>query len=104
MTRKPFDAAVVGAGPNGLAAALALQATGRSVVLYESRGRVGGGLWTDELTLPGFHHDICSAIHPMGISSPYMQTLELEAHGWIPQREQELRRGHPLALGVLCKE
>ena len=95
MTRKPFDAAVVGAGPNGLAAALAIQSTGRSVVVYEARHRIGGGLWTDALTLPGFRHDTCSAIHPMAAASPYLRTLPLEEHGlqWV---HPDVPLAHPL--------
>jgi phytoene dehydrogenase-like protein len=95
MTTRPFDAAVVGAGPNGLAAALAVQATGRSVVLYEARDRAGGGLWTDHLTLPGFRHDTCSAIHPMAAASPYFRTLPLADHGleWV---HPEVPLAHPL--------
>ena len=98
MSRRPFDAAVVGSGPNGLAAALAIQATGRRVVLYEAREKLGGGLSTDELTLPGFRHDLCSAIHPMAVASPFMRTLPLAEHGleWV---HPELPLAHPLADG-----
>jgi len=80
-----FDAAVVGSGPNGLCAAITLAEAGLRVVVIEATDTIGGGARTAELTLPGFHHDVCSAIHPMGISSPYMQTLDLEAHGleWV---------------------
>jgi len=95
MSLRPFDAAVVGAGPNGLAAALALQATGRSVVVYETKSRAGGGLWTEELTLPGFRHDTCSAIHPMAVASPFFRTLPLAEHGleWV---HPALPLAHPL--------
>lgn len=95
MSLRPFDAAVVGAGPNGLAAALALQATGRSVVIYEARSRAGGGLWTDASTLPGFRHDTCSAIHPMAAASPFLRTLPLAEHGleWV---HPEVPLAHPL--------
>ena len=84
-----FDAAVVGSGPNGLAAAITLAQGGRSVVVLEAANTVGGGARTQERTEPGFLHDVCSAIHPMGISSPFFQTLPLDEHGlqWI----------HPLA-------
>jgi len=80
-----FDAAVVGSGPNGLCAAITLAEAGLHVVVIEAADTIGGGARTAELTLPGFHHDVCSAIHPMGISSPYMQSLDLEAHGleWV---------------------
>jgi phytoene dehydrogenase-like protein len=80
-----YDAAVVGSGPNGLCAAITLAAAGRTVIVLEASDTIGGGAKTRELTAPGFLHDTCSAIHPMGISSPYMSTLGLEDHGlqWI---------------------
>ncbi|HEV2239194.1 MAG TPA: NAD(P)/FAD-dependent oxidoreductase, partial [Ktedonobacterales bacterium] len=83
--RSTYDAVVVGAGPNGLAAAITLAQAGRSVVVYEARDTVGGGCRSAELTLPGFTHDVCSAIHPLGIASPFFRTLPLEAHGleWV---------------------
>jgi phytoene dehydrogenase-like protein len=82
---RPFDAAVVGAGPNGLAAALRLQEAGLRVVLYERAAEPGGGLRTEALTLPGFWHDTCSAIHPMALSAPCIQRLPLADHGlrWV---------------------
>ncbi|HXB07901.1 MAG TPA: FAD-dependent oxidoreductase, partial [Puia sp.] len=64
MSRPEFDAVVLGAGPNGLAAAITLQQKGLSVLLIEGHKTIGGGLRSAELTLPGFTHDICSAIHP----------------------------------------
>lgn len=80
-----YDAVVVGAGPNGLAAAITLARAGRSVLVVEANPTVGGGARTAELTLPGFQHDVCSAIHPMGLGSPFLRGLPLEAHGlqWI---------------------
>jgi phytoene dehydrogenase-like protein len=79
------DAIVVGAGPNGLAAAVALARAGVSVRVLEAHAEIGGGSRTAELTLPGFRHDVCSAVHPMGILSPFFRELPLEAHGlrWI---------------------
>jgi phytoene dehydrogenase-like protein len=80
-----YDAIVVGSGPNGLAAAITLAREGHSVVVFEARGTIGGGTRSAELTLPGFIHDICSAIHPLGIGSPFFRTLPLVEHGleWI---------------------
>jgi phytoene dehydrogenase-like protein len=79
------DAIVVGSGPNGLAAAIVLAEAGRSVLLLEAADTVGGGARTTELTLPGFRHDVCSAIHPLGLGSPFFRTLPLSEHGleWI---------------------
>ncbi len=80
-----YDAVVVGSGPNGLAAAITLAQAGCSVQLIEAKETVGGGLRSAELTLPGFIHDICSAIHPLGISSPLFESLPLAEYGleWI---------------------
>ena len=79
------DAVVVGSGPNGLAAAVALAESGASVVVLERHHEVGGGTRSAELTLPGFIHDVCSAVHPMGVLSPFFRRLPLEEHGlrWI---------------------
>ena len=80
-----FDAVVVGAGPNGLAAAIELATAGLSVLVVEAHETIGGGARTEELTLPGFRHDVCSAIHPMGALSPFLRELPLEDYGlaWI---------------------
>lgn len=85
MVPPKYDAVVVGSGPNGLAAAIRLQSQGLDVLLIEAHDTVGGGMRTQELTEPGFHHDICSAIHPLGVASPYFRTLPLHEHGleWI---------------------
>jgi phytoene dehydrogenase-like protein len=89
------DAVVVGAGPNGLAAAVELALGGASVRVLEGRDEIGGGTRTAALTLPGFVHDVCSGCHPMGILSPFFRTLDLEAHGlrWIRPRASV---AHPL--------
>lgn len=79
--KKDYDAIVVGSGPNGLSAAIVLQQAGLSVLLVEGKQTVGGGMRTAELTLPGFKHDICSAIHPMAAASPFFSTLPLEKFG-----------------------
>jgi phytoene dehydrogenase-like protein len=81
LVNKDYDAVVVGSGPNGLAAAITLQQAGLSVLLIEGKKEIGGGLFTQELTLPGFLHDTCSAIHPMAAGSPFFNTLPLYEHG-----------------------
>ena len=75
------DAIVIGSGPNGLAAAIELAKAGWSVTLYEAKDTVGGGMRTKELTLPGFRHDVCSAIHPLAAGSPFFRQLPLQQHG-----------------------
>jgi phytoene dehydrogenase-like protein len=75
------DAVVVGAGPNGLAAAIELARSGRSVHVIERATEVGGGTRTAELTLPGFRHDVCSAVHPLAVASPFLAALPLSEHG-----------------------
>ncbi|MEA1784849.1 NAD(P)/FAD-dependent oxidoreductase [Arenibacter sp. GZD96] len=81
MENATYDAIVVGAGPNGLAAGIRLQQHGLSVLVVEGKDTIGGGMRTAELTLPGFKHDICSAIHPTALASPYLATLPLHEHG-----------------------
>src|SRR5687768_9982262 len=81
MITKDFDAVVVGSGPNGLAAAIRLRQAGLSVLVIEGKDTIGGGLRSASLTLPGFTHDICSAIHPMAAGSPFFKTLPLHQHG-----------------------
>jgi phytoene dehydrogenase-like protein len=92
------DAIVVGAGPNGLAAAIELARAGRSVRIYEAADRVGGGTRSAELTLPGFVHDACAAAHPLGIASPFFRSLDLARHGleWV---HPEAPVAHALAPG-----
>src|SRR5262245_35417153 len=79
------DAVVVGSGPNGLAAAVALAQGGASVLVLERHRDIGGGTRSAQLTLPGFVHDVCSAVHPMGVLSPFFRRLPLEQHGlkWL---------------------
>ncbi|MEL3951588.1 MULTISPECIES: phytoene desaturase family protein [Streptomyces] len=93
-----LDAVVVGAGPNGLTAAVELARRGFSVAVFEARGSVGGGARTEELTLPGFRHDPCSAAHPLGINSPAFRAMPLERYGlaWL---QPELPMAHPLLDG-----
>jgi phytoene dehydrogenase-like protein len=80
-----YDAVVVGSGPNGLAAAVELARNGRHVAVLEAEDTIGGGTRSAQLTLPGYVHDVCSAIHPFGYASPFFSVLPLEEHGleWI---------------------
>ncbi len=80
-----YDAIIVGSGPNGLAAAITLAQAGRSVLVLEAEQTIGGGTRTLELTLPGFRHDVCAAIHTLGVSSPFFRKLPLAQYGveWI---------------------
>ncbi|MFG3104380.1 phytoene desaturase family protein [Streptomyces sp. NPDC048182] len=93
-----LDAVVVGAGPNGLTAAVELARRGFSVALFEARDTVGGGARTEELTLPGFRHDPCSAAHPLGINSPAFRALPLKRYGleWL---HADLPMAHPFPDG-----
>ena len=93
-----YDVVVVGSGPNGLAAGIRLAQAGCSVLLVEGSETIGGGARTAELTLPGFRHDTCSAIHPLGVASPFFKTLPLAKYGleWI---QPEFPLAHPLDDG-----
>ncbi|RFA21781.1 phytoene desaturase family protein [Subtercola boreus] len=91
------DAIVVGAGPNGLAAAVTLARAGLSVRVYERAATIGGGARTAELTLPGFLHDVCSAVHPLGIASKFFRDFELDSR--IRLVQPEVAYGHPLDGG-----
>ncbi|MEU5682619.1 phytoene desaturase family protein [Streptomyces venezuelae] len=94
-----LDAVVVGAGPNGLTAAVELARRGFSVAVFEAKGTVGGGARTEELTLPGFRHDPCSAAHPLGINSPAFRGMPLERYGleWL---QPSLPMAHPFPDGT----
>lgn len=95
------DAVIVGSGPNGLSAAITLASEGLSVLVLEAKETIGGGSRTAELTLPGFHHDVCSAIHPMGVLSPFFKSLALERDGveWI---HSEVPLAHPFDDGSVA--
>src|SRR6266480_2148930 len=94
-----YDAVVVGSGPNGLAAAITLARSGLSVLVLEANANIGGGARSAELTLPGFVHDVCSAVHPLAAGSPFFKTLPLERFGldWI---QPEIPLAHPLDDGT----
>ncbi|MHC2998817.1 dehydrogenase [Microbacterium sp. HJ5] len=91
------DAVVVGAGPNGLAAAVTLARAGLTVRVYEAADQAGGGAATRELTLPGFHHDVCSAVHPMAFESRFFREFGLRAR--VPFVTPEVSFAHPLDGG-----
>jgi len=93
-----FDAVVVGSGPNGLAGAITLARAGLGVVILEAHETIGGSARTEELTLPGFRHDVCSAIHPMARVSPFFRTLPLAEHGLV-WKESPYPITHPLDDG-----
>ncbi|MBA3584882.1 MAG: NAD(P)/FAD-dependent oxidoreductase, partial [Gemmatimonadetes bacterium] len=100
--RRPrLDAVVVGSGPNGLAAAIALAREGFAVRVLEAEATIGGGVRSAELTLPGYVHDVCSAIHPLGVSSPFLRTLPLADHGleWV---HPEAPLAHPFDDGTVA--
>jgi phytoene dehydrogenase-like protein len=96
LTGVPVDAVVVGAGPNGLAAAVVLAEAGREVLVLEAGPTPGGGARTAELTLPGFRHDVCSAIHPMAPSTPFMAGRDLGIEWCRP----EVDVSHPFDDGT----
>jgi phytoene dehydrogenase-like protein len=80
-SHRRYDAVVIGSGPNGLSAAITLARAGKSVLVLEARDTVGGGMRTAELTLPGFRHDVCSAVHPLALASPFFRSIPLAEHG-----------------------
>jgi phytoene dehydrogenase-like protein len=95
VTAGSYDAVVVGAGPNGLAAAITLARAGQSVVVFEQSTRAGGGVRSEALTLPGFVHDVCSSVYPLAAASPFFGSLPLQALGaeWV---HPPLPVAHPL--------
>ncbi len=98
-------AVIVGAGPNGLAAAVTLAKAGVDVTVLEAADEIGGGTRTSELTVPGALHDHCSAVHPMGIGSPFLRSLDLERHG-VSWCWPEVDLAHPLddgGVGVMVR-
>ncbi|GAA4314868.1 NAD(P)/FAD-dependent oxidoreductase [Mucilaginibacter gynuensis] len=99
LEKRDYDAVIVGSGPNGLAAAILLQQNGLSVLVLEAKPTIGGGLRTAELTLPGFKHDICSAVHPLAVGSPFFKTLPLEQYG-LEFLYPEVDAAHPFDNGT----
>ncbi len=93
-----FDAIVIGAGPNGLTAAITLASAGLSVLVIEAGDTAGGGARTEELTLPGFRHDPCSAVHPLGAGSPVLRALKLDRYG-LAWTYPEFDLAHPFPDG-----
>lgn len=99
------SALVVGSGPNGLAAAITLAREGVNVTVVEASDSIGGGLRSSELTLPGLLHDHCAAIVPTAVSSPFMQSLDLETHG-VRWAWPDIDLAHPLddgSAGIMCR-
>jgi phytoene dehydrogenase-like protein len=92
-----YDAIIVGSGPNGLSAAVTLARAGLKVVVFERNSTIGGGARTSELTLPGFLHDVCSAVHPMALASGFFRRFKLDRR--IDLRVPEVSYGHPLDGG-----
>ncbi|GAB3138259.1 NAD(P)/FAD-dependent oxidoreductase [Micromonospora sonneratiae] len=97
-TAARLDVVVVGSGPNGLAAALVLAGAGLAVEVYEAADTIGGGTRTEELTLPGYRHDVCSAVHPMALASPFFRAFDLARHG-VEMLQPEIPYAHPLNGG-----
>src|SRR6185436_15686434 len=94
-----YDAIIVGAGPNGLAAAITLARRGKKVLVREAASTLGGGTRSAELTLPGFMHDVCSAVHPLGLASPFFCSLPLADFG-LSFVQPEIPVAHPLPDGT----
>ncbi len=93
-----IDVVVIGSGPNGLAAAITVARAGHSVRVFEAGDTPGGGMRTKELTRPGFHHDVCSAVHPLAAGSPFLRSVPLAEHG-CELVHPEIALAHPLDGG-----
>ena len=101
-----LDAVIVGAGPNGLSAAITLASAGKKVLVLEANATIGGGARTAELTLPGIRHDVCSAVHPLGAGSPVLSLLPLADYG-LAWAQPPIPLAHPLdggRAGVLTRD
>ena len=98
LEKRDYDAIVVGSGPNGLAAAILMRQQGLRVLLIEGKEKIGGGLSSAELTLPGFTHDVCSAIHPLAVASPFFRILPLASHR-LTFIQPDLAAAHPFDNG-----
>src|SRR5215468_12207377 len=96
--RTDADAVVVGSGPNGLAAAVTMAAAGLRVQVIDGAPGIGGGCRTEELTLPGFWHDVCSAAHPLAVASPFFRRFDLAARG-VTLARPEVEFAQPLDGG-----
>lgn len=99
MAKTEYDAVIVGSGPNGLSAAITMQRAGLSTLVLEAKATIGGGLRSAELTQPGFVHDICSAIHPLAVGSPFFRALPLADHG-LEFIEPPVAAAHPFDDGT----
>lgn len=101
MSVPDFDAVVVGSGPNGLAAAITIARAAYSVLVLEANPTVGGGARSAELTLPGYVHDLCSAVHPLALASPFFRSLPLVRFG-LEWAKPEIPLAHPLDDGTVA--
>ncbi|PJJ84662.1 phytoene desaturase family protein [Mucilaginibacter auburnensis] len=99
LEKRDFDAIVIGSGPNGLAAGILMQQKGLRVLVIEAKSATGGGMRTAELTLPGFKHDVCSAVHPLAAASPFFRTLPLKQYG-LEYLRPAIEAAHPLDGGL----
>src|SRR5690606_10709538 len=95
MFRARYDAIVIGAGPNGLSAAITMQRVGLQILLLEAKPTVGGGLRSAELIRPGYIHDVCAAVHPLAIQSPFFKSLPLDRYG-LSYIQPPVLAAHPL--------